>query len=71
MASRMDAHTNEEGIDHHLYRHDTCGIDTSISDRPRLHSDQPKGLRLTIFTLFLTVLALGAVALSFSVSVFN
>ena len=71
MASRMDAHTNEEGTDHHLYRHGARGIDTSILDRPRLHSDQPKGLRLAVFTLFLTVLALGAVALSFSVSVFK
>ena len=71
MASRMDAQTNDEGTDHHLYRHGARGIDTSILHRPRLYSDQPKGLRLTIFALFLTVLVLGAVALSFSVSVFN
>jgi len=66
----MDAHTNEEGTDHHLYRHDARGIDASFLNRPRPYSDQPKGLRLTIFALFLTVAVLGAVALSFSVSVF-
>jgi hypothetical protein len=64
MASRMDAHTNEEATDHHRYRHHASGIDTLVLDRPRLHSDQLKGLRPTIFTLSLSVMALGIVALA-------